>query len=258
MSEDLLYEVKNGRAYLTINRESKRNAISQEVIMALMDDLDKADKDEKVRAACLTGAGEKAFCSGADLAAGLGGRRDGPQVGPHNYAQLLKKMVRFGKPLVARVNGPCLAGGLGLMLACDIVIARDDAFFCTPEVNVGIWPMMIGALIYRNVPRKKAVDMVLTARRIQALEAEQIGLITRAVAPDRLDQEVEETLSLLASRSPIGVRIGKDAFRVMSDMPFEEGVDYLCEALGRVATTEDAAEGMSAFLEKRKPQFKGR
>ena len=144
------------------------------------------------------------------------------------------------------------------MLSCDIIIARNDTFFRTPEVNVGIFPMMVGALLYRNVGRKKAMDMVLTARKVQAPEAENMGLITRAVEPEHLDGEVQETLKLLTSKSPIGMRIGKEAFRAMSDMPFEEAVDYLCEALGRAISTEDAMEGMMAFMEKREPNFKGK
>ena len=258
MSEDLLYEVKEGAAFLTINREFRRNAISQEMITAFLDYLERADKESEVRAVCITGAGEKAFCSGADLAVTLSGESEDRLAGPKNYAKLLKTMVRFGKPLLARVNGPCLAGGLGLMLSCDIVIARNDVFFRTPEVNVGIFPMMIGALLYRNVSRKKVMDMVLTGRRIPAPEAENMGLITRAVEPGRLDEEIEKTLKLLTSKSPVGNRIGKEAFYAMGDMPFEEAVDYLCEALGRVISTEDAVEGMMAFMEKREPKFKGR
>ena len=257
MSEDLLCETRGPIAFLTINRESRRNAISQEMITAFLTHLDRLDRDLEVRAVCITGAGDKAFCSGADLAVTLSGGQEDRSAGPGNYAALLKKMAAFGKPLVARVNGSCLAGGLGLMLSCDIVIARDDASFFTPEVNVGIFPMMVGALLYRHVGRKKAMDMVLTARRIGAPEAERLGLITRAVEPERLDQEVNETLQILASKSPIGMRIGKEAFRTMSDMPFDEAVDYLCEALGRIISTEDAQEGMKAFLEKREPLFKG-
>jgi enoyl-CoA hydratase/carnithine racemase len=258
MSDDLLYVVKDGAALLTLNRESRRNAISQEMITAFLNYLDKADQDKGVRAVCITGAGEKAFCSGADIAVTLTKEGESSMSGARNYAQLLKKMAIFGKPLLARINGPCLAGGLGLMLSCDIIIARNDVFFCVPEVNVGIFPMMIGTLLYRNVNRKKAMDMVLTGRRIPALEAENMGLISRAVEPDRLDHEIQETLKLLTSKSPIGIRIGKEAFSTMSDMPFEEAVDYLCEALGRVISTEDAAEGMRAFMEKREPKFKGR
>jgi enoyl-CoA hydratase/carnithine racemase len=258
MSEDLLYEVKDGTALLTINREARRNAISQEMITAFTDYLDKADRDEDVRVVCITGAGEKAFCSGADLAVTLAGEEEERLAGPRNYAGLLKIMAGFGKPLVAKVNGPCLAGGIGLMLSCDIIIARNDTFFRTPEVNVGIFPMMVGALLYRNVGRKKAIDMVLTGRKIPAPEAESMGLITRAVEPENLNDEVEETLKLLASKSSIGMRIGKEAFHAMSDMPFEEAVDYLCEALGRAISTEDAMEGMTAFMQKRKPDFKGK
>ena len=255
---DLLYEVKGSAVFLTINRESRRNAISQEMIAAFLDYLDRADQDQDVLAVCITGAGEKAFCSGADLAVTLAKEGKDPLSGARNYAQLLVKMARFGKPLVARVNGPCLAGGLGLMLSCDIVIARNDVFFSTPEVNVGIFPMMVGALLYRHVSRKKAMEMVLTGRKIPALEAESMGLITRAVEPERLDQEIQETLQLLTSKSSIGLRIGKEAFYAMSDMPFEEAVDYLCQALGKAISTEDAMEGMMAFMQKREPKFKGK
>jgi enoyl-CoA hydratase/carnithine racemase len=258
MNDDLLYEIKDGAAILTINRESRRNAISQEMITAFINYLERADQDENVRAVCITGAGEKAFCSGADLAVTLAGKEEERLSGPRNYAALLKSMAKFGKPMVAKVNGPCLAGGLGLMLSCDIILARNDTFFRTPEVNVGIFPMMVGALLYRNVQRKKAVDMVLTGRKIPAPEAERMGLITRAVEPERLDNEIQETLRLLTSKSPIGLRIGKEAFRTMSDMAFEEAVDYLCEALGRAISTEDAMEGMMAFMEKRPPNFKGK
>ena len=257
MSNDLLYKLKDHVAFLTINREARRNSISQEMIISFLDYLATMDQDEEIRAVCLTGTGEKAFCSGADLGTTLAREGAGRLSGTRNYARLLKEMAKFGKPLVARVNGPCLAGGIGLMLSCDIIIARNDTFFSTPEVNVGIFPMMVGALLYRNVLRKKAMDMVLTGRKIPAPEAEIMGLITRAVDPESLDDEIQNTLKLLTSKSPIGTRIGKDAFRTMSDMPFEEALDYLCEALGRVIETKDAVEGMTAFMEKRAPKFKG-
>jgi len=258
MSKELLYEVKEHVAFLTINREEKRNAISQDMITAFLEYLDRVEQDEGVYVACITGAGEKTFCSGADLATTLGRNTENSSSGARNYAELLKKMARCGKPLVARVNGPCLAGGIGVMLSCDIVIARNDVFFCTPEVNVGVFPMMVGALLFRNVNRKKLMDMVLTGRKILAPEAENIGLITRSVEPDRFDDEIQKTLKILTSKSPIGVRIGKEAFRAIDTMPFEGAVDYLCEALEKVISTEDAKEGMMAFIEKREPTFKGR
>ena len=261
MSNDLLYEVKDRVGFLTINREDRRNAISLEIIQSFRERLGEAERDEAVGAVCLTGRGDKAFCAGADLGVTLAGQGAGQGEdrlsGPRTYAALLKEMAKFEKPLVARINGPCIAGGMGLMLACDIVIARDNTYFRLPEVNVGIFPMMVGALLYRNLPRKKAMDMVLTGRKIPAVEAEGLGMISRAVAPHRLDEEVEETLKRLTSKSPIGTRLGKEAFMTMSDMPFESAVDYLCEALVKVISTRDAVEGMTAFMEKRKPKFTG-
>lgn len=257
MESEILYQIRGKAAWLTINRESRRNAISQQMIGEIMTRMEEAEADPAIRVLCFTGAGEKAFCSGADLVSALSGGGD-IKAGAHHYALLLKRMARMGKPLVARVNGPCLAGGMGFMLSCDIVIAREDAWFSTPEINVGIFPMMIGALIYRHVGRKKAMEMVLTGRRIPAPEAERIGLITRAVPPEKLDEAVEESLRSLAEKSPLGIAIGKRAFYEMADLPFAEALDHLCEALGEVAATEDAAEGITAFLEKRKPLFKGR
>jgi enoyl-CoA hydratase/carnithine racemase len=258
MDDELIYEIRDHAGFLIINREYRRNAINKEMISRFVGYLDKIDQDKDVHAVCITGAGEKAFCSGADLADTLGKEGEDLLSGPKQYAALLKRMAAFGKPLVARVNGPCLAGGIGLMLSCDIVIARNDAFFCTPEVNVGLFPMMIGALICRNICRKKAMEMVLTGRQMSAPEAASVGLITRAVDPERLDDEVQQTLQLVTSKSPIAMRLGKEAFHNMSNMLFEDAVDYLCEALGRVMSTRDAVEGRMAFLEKRKPRFEGK
>ena len=256
MSEPhLLYRVEKNIACFTINREPQRNAISFEAISLFSKYLDEASADPDVRAILVTGSGEKAFCSGADLASAPGGKIER---GFKSYADLIKKLSGYPKPVVARVNGACMAGGMGLMLACDIVIARDDAKFGTPEVNVGLWPMMIGALIYRNMLRKKAMEMVLLGERLSAGQALEWGLITRAVPPEKLDDEVDQVLQSLAAKSPIGMKIGKEAFYAMADMPFEAAVDFLSEKLRDVATTEDAAEGITAFIEKRKPEFKGR
>ncbi len=257
MSDDLVCEMKGPVAYLVINREERSNAISLEMISDLLTLLQEIGEYPVIRAVCVTGAGDKVFCSGADLGLTLGKESKDRIEGAKKYAELLKKMSTFEKPLVAKVNGACLAGGLGLMLSCDIVIARNDTYFCTPEVNVGLFPMMIGALLFRNVGIKKAMDMVLTGRKIPASEAEVMGLITKAVPPEKLDEEVDRVMELLCEKSPIAIQLGKDAFRNMADMPFENAVDYLCEAFGKVISTEDAAEGMQAFLEKRKPQFKG-
>ena len=251
----LLYKVENHIASLTINREERRNAISIETIDLFLQYLDDAEADPEVRVILITGAGEKAFCAGADL----GGDADGKiQAGFESYAQLLKRLSGYPKPVVARVNGACMAGGMGFMLACDIVIARDDAKFGTPEVNVGLWPMMIGALIFRNTLHKKAMEMVLLGEKLNAVQAQEMGLITRAVPAGRLDAEVNRVSRGLAQKSPIGMKIGKEAFYAMADMPFEEAVDFLSGKIAEVASTADAREGITAFIEKRKPVFKGK
>jgi enoyl-CoA hydratase/carnithine racemase len=254
----LLYRVEDDIAYFTINRERQRNAISVEALNLFLEHLDKAEADESVRVICITGAGDRAFCSGADLGGGMGKPGQDGMEAFKNYARLLKRLNGFPKPTVARVNGSCVAGGTGLMLACDIVIATDTAKFGTPEVNVGLFPMMIGALIYRNVLRKKAMEMVLLGQRLTAPEALEMGMVTRVVPPGDLDDEVNKVLRALAKKSPIGMKIGKEAFYAMADMPFEEALDFLAQKLAEVATTEDAVEGITAFIEKREPVFKGK
>jgi enoyl-CoA hydratase/carnithine racemase len=256
MSEEhLLYRVEEKVAYFTINREKQRNAISADVVSLFFKYLDEAEKDPDVSVILITGAGDKAFCSGADLSSAPGGEN---QDGFGFYANLLKRIAGYPKPVVAKVNGYCLAGGMGFMLACDIVIASENAKFGTPEVNVGLWPMMIGAVIFRNAMRKKAMEMVLLGDRLDAKQAVEMGLITRAVPQEKLDEEVDKILQNLSGKSPIGMKIGKEAFYAMADMPFEEALDYLSGKIAEVAATEDAREGITAFIEKRKPLFKGK
>jgi enoyl-CoA hydratase/carnithine racemase len=254
----LLYRVEDDIAYFMINRERQRNALSVEALNLFLEHLDDAERDESVRVICITGAGDRAFCSGADLGGGMGKSGQDGMEAFKNYARLLKRLSGFPKPTVARVNGSCVAGGTGLMLACDIVIATDTAKFGTPEVNVGLFPMMIGALIYRNILRKKAMEMVLLGERLTAHEAREIGMITRVVPPGDLDDEVKKVLRALAKKSPIGMKIGKEAFYAMADMAFEEALDFLAQKLAEVAATEDAVEGITAFIEKREPVFKGK
>jgi enoyl-CoA hydratase/carnithine racemase len=252
----LLYRVENGVGLFTVNRPEQGNAITDEVMALFHHHLDQAGHDEAVRAVQLTGAGEKAFCTGGQLSSRFGKPDDRDMA--VEYALLLDKLARFSKPTVARVKGSCLAGGMGLMLACDMAIAADDARFGTPEVNVGLWPMMIGALIFRNVLKKKAMEMILLGELMTAQEALTMGLITRVVPADRLDQEAQKVLKTLTAKSSIGIRLGKQAFYETADMPLKEALLYLSEKLKEVASTEDAREGITAYKEKRPPDFKGR
>jgi len=257
MSEaELLYEVKGMAAWLTLNREARRNAISVEMIDQFNKYLDQAANDDQIRVLCLTGAGDRVFCSGADLLATMGG--DDPGAGARKYAALLKRLNAFPKPLVARLNGHCLAGGMGLMLACDIVYAREGIKIGTPEVNVGLFPMMIGAMIFRNALRKKALEMIYTARMYTPEQAEQMGLVTHVVPAEELDAVVEQALSDISEKGPMAIKLGRQAFAAVADMNLDEALDHLCAQLVEVLKTEDAMEGLSAFMEKRKPEWKGR
>jgi enoyl-CoA hydratase/carnithine racemase len=251
----LIYEVRDRAAWLTINRPDKRNAISPEAMSLFADALDKAEKDEAVRVVVVTGAGDKAFCSGADLGGSLAGSGGDVLSG---YATLITRLATFPKPTVARINGHCLAGGTGFMLACDIVIARDTAQFGTPEVNVGLFPMMIGALIFRNVPRKKAMEMILLGEKLTAARALDMGMVTRVCPADTFETEVAAVVATLSEKSPIGMKIGKLAFAAAESMPLGEAVKFLSGKLAEVAATKDAVEGITAFIEKRKPNFTGK
>lgn len=255
-SHDLLYEVRDGTARLTLNREPQRNAISPEMIGLFNEYLDRAAGDDAVRVVLITGAGEKVFCSGADLGAALGGGEVAG--GALNYARLLQKMAAYPKPLVARLNGHCLAGGMGLMLGCDIVYAREGIKIGTPEVKVGLFPMMIGALIFRNATRKKALEMIYTARLLSAGEAEKMGLITRVYPAGELDEALDKTLSAISANAPLAIRIGRQALAAAEDMELNQALEYLAGRLGDVLETEDAAEGLTAFMQKRDPEWKGR
>jgi enoyl-CoA hydratase/carnithine racemase len=251
----LLYRVDEGVGYITINREAQRNAITPEALSLFHAYLDEAEKDVQVRALLITGAGDKAFCTGAQLSGGVS--TQGKDVFG-SYADLLNRIAGFPKPTVARVKGFCLAGGMGFMLGCDIVIASDDSRFGTPEVNVGLWPMMIGALIFRNVLQKKAMEMILLGERLTAQEALAMGLITRVVPAGDLDDEVKKVMAGLTAKSPIGMRIGKQAFSSMAGLPLHEALQFLSEKLKEVVGTEDAKEGITAFIEKRQPHFTGK
>ncbi|MBI2059806.1 MAG: enoyl-CoA hydratase/isomerase family protein [Nitrospirae bacterium] len=260
--ETLLVSQADGVRTLTINRPEKRNSISPQVIKDLHLAFREADQDQATIVVVLTGAGDKAFCAGADL---MGGGAQAEDTGPlarfegsRQFADLFRVMAGLGKPIVGRVNGHALAGGLGLMLGCDLIIAADTAEFGTPEINIGLFPYVIMATIARNVPRKACLELLLTGDRINAQEAHRIGLINRVVPKAELDQAVNELTGKLKSKSPAILRLGRRAFYTMSEMHLSEALEYLNGVLTVNGLTEDMIEGVMAFFQKRPPQWKGR
>ncbi len=261
MSDELLIEVGWGVARLTMNRPDSRNSLNPALIAALIEAFDRLAKDDSVRVIELTGAGDKAFSAGGDLSGqGLGGG-DGMLVGHlgrARFAELLRAIRDAGKPVVAVVQGHALGGGFGLALACDLVIAVDDATFGTPEINVGLFPMIILAVLLRNVPRKKLLELILLGDRVSAAEALRWGMINEAVPRAELRAAADRYLQKLAQKSPVSMKLGRDAFYRVADLPFDAALDYLNSQLTLNLMTEDAMEGMAAFIQKRPPEWKGR
>jgi enoyl-CoA hydratase/carnithine racemase len=257
--EALRYEVHGPVARLTIDREERRNALSWPLIAELRRALALAKADEDVRVVVLTGAGEVAFCAGADLdGMASGGSFTELHEGRGQLAELFRDLYALGKPTIARVRGYALAGGFGLALACDLVIAADDAVFGTPEITLGLWPHMITVPLVRAMAPKRALELMLTGRRVDAAEAERIGFVTRVVAADELDASVDALAAELAGRSPLALRHGRDSFYAVWDQEVEESLRLLHPLLTITAGTADAAEGIAAFHEKRPPRWTGR
>jgi enoyl-CoA hydratase/carnithine racemase len=238
---------------LTLNRPEKRNPIAPATCGELVHALAQIKVRSEVRVVILTGAGP-AFSAGGDLAA----MQQPSEVPPATLVELFAAMHELGKPIIAMVNGPALAGGLGLMVACDLVITADTATFGTTEIAVGLWPMMITAEITRSVGRKKTLEMMLTGRKLDASEAFAYGLVNHVVSPELLEAETMKLATEIAERSPAAIALGLKAFYRSQDMEFEPQLRYLQGELGRVLALEDAAEGIAAFLGKRKPVWKGR
>ena len=230
-------------------------AMLTEVVAAM----EMARDSEEVRAVVLTGAGDKVFCAGADLG---GFSADASLIEKHYgsdlFLEFFRLMPRLGKPSLCAVNGHVLAGGMGLALSCDLVIAQEGATFGTPEINVGAFPYMIMAIIYRNVPRKKVNEMMLLGDRLSAEEAVTFGLANKVVPAEEFDDAVADWATRLASKSPLLMKLGHDAMYRQQDMAIDDGLEFLRSQLSLTFTTEDLREGVAAFFEKREPKWEGR
>jgi len=257
--DKIRYQVAEHVATITLDDPETRNALSVELLGELIAALESARDDEDVRVVVLASSHEKVFSSGANLA-GFGA--EAPIVHKHfgseAFVRVFKLLGELGKPSLVAANGHVLAGSLGIALACDLIIAREGAGFGTPEINVGLFPFMIMALIYRNVPRKKTNEMLLLGERLTAEEAREAGIVNKVVPHEEFEAAVADWAGKLAAKSPLIMRLGKDALWRQMDMPLAEALDYLRSQLTIELSTEDAVEGVTAFFEKREPQWKGR
>jgi enoyl-CoA hydratase/carnithine racemase len=259
MPDVLRYEVADAVARVTIDRPERRNAMSYEVMRELRRAVAQARADDGVRVVVLTGAGDKAFCAGADL----GGIADNTGAAAAHDARgelaaLFRDMWSLGKPTLARVRGYALAGGFGLACACDMVVAADDAIFGTPEIDVGLWPYMITVPLLRSMPPKTVLELMMTGRRVSAAEGARLGFVNRVAPVAELDAVIDELAGTLAAKSPVVMRWGRDAFYRVLEMNSDSALAFLQSMLTVTTATDDAAEGVAAFSEKRKPRWSGR
>jgi len=256
---DLLVERGGGILRLVIDREGKRNSLSGDVLRGILREASAVEPGGDIRVIVVGSAGEKVFCSGADLAVMAD---DATGLEQHEGRGLLADVVlalrQCPVPVVARVQGLCLAGGIGLALGCDIVLASSEAQFGLPEVNLGLWPFMVSALLARHVSPKHAMDLMLTSERIDADTAYRMGLVSRVLAAETFAADVDAYVERLVGLPPVAVRLGKAAWIAVEETPLAPGLEAMQAQLSLLTTTRDAAEGVRAFFEKRPPNYEGR
>ena len=256
--EQVLLTTERHTATLVLNRPDQRNPLSATMLSDLAAAFRWCQQEPEVRVVVLTGAG-RVFCAGADLTSFDGETTSLEKFRSRDlFVDLFILMAELGKPIVGRINGHALAGGLGLACSCDLLVAVDTATFGTPEINVGIWPMMIQAILSRNIPRKVLLEMEMLGDRWTATQLQSLGVINRVVAHERLDSTVNEIAESLAKKSPVAMRLGRDALYRQQDMDFRAALHYLHGQFLLVSQTEDSREGIKAFFEKRDPDFKGK
>lgn len=255
----VLAEQRGPVARLTVNRPDQRNALNADVLDRLRQELARIKADEAIRVVVLTGAGDRAFSAGADLvgpnspAAGPGA--PGLHEARGQLGRLFLDLWDLGKPSIARVRGYALAGGMGLALACDLVVASDDAVFGTPEIDIGIWPYMVTVALLQAMAPKRALELMMTGRRVAASEGERLGFVSRMVPADELDAATDELAAALAAKPPGAMRAGLESFRQVQHMTAPAALSYLHPLLTVATATEEAAEGRAAFAERRRPSW---
>jgi enoyl-CoA hydratase len=257
--EKITYEVAAGVATIALDEPETRNALSDEVLAELIVALEAARDDDAVRCVVLTSTHESVFSSGGNLG---GFASDVALVHKHfateRFPRVFRLLADLGKPSICAANGHVLAGALGLALACDLVIAKEGARFGTPEINIGLFPFMIMALIYRNVGRKKTAELMLLGEQFSAADAERLGIVNRVVPADQFSAAVDDWAQQLARKSPVLMKLGKDAMARQQDMAYDDAIDFLRSQLTIAFATEDIQEGVQAFFEKREPKWTGR
>ncbi len=251
-------EVGGGVARITLDRETRRNALSNAAIAALDQAFAKVAADPSVRVIVLTGAGEKAFCAGADLSGGAGIFAEGGAQTTLPMANLLRRLRRVEQPIVARVNGACMAGGMALLAAADLAIAADHARFGLPEARIGVFPMQVLAILKPLLRPRDLAELCLCADAIDAHRARDIGLVNAVAPAAELDAVVEATIARLLAGAPTALRRGKYALAAIASMTFEQAIAFAEGQVALQAATEDAREGVAAFNERREPRWIGR
>jgi enoyl-CoA hydratase/carnithine racemase len=251
---ELLIEERGPILWLTINREARRNAMSHGVLAAMAQAIDAAQERRDLRAIVITGVGEKAFCAGADLQAEKAFTTDYSEPRGH-LAQVLRSARMSTVPLIARVNGACMAGGIGLMGMCDLAVAARHAVFGLPEVKVGLFPAQVLSVLQHLIPRRKLAEMCLTGEPITSAQALEFGLVN--YVDDDVDVRLQWLLDRLLDKSPAALRRGLYTMKKIEAMAFEESMSFTESQIALFTLTGDAREGQKAFQEKRKPQWPG-